>query len=69
MTKFELQSVQNTYVNAIILHKYLCIDFAKGKINALDFYNGMVMCQIIMITNFFILLKYGLDQSGQTKIS
>jgi len=64
LTEFQYQAAMSTYRNAIVLRKYLYGDYLLGKITFQQLYNAMISCDIIIMTNFFILFKYyGLDNS------
>ena len=69
MNEFKLQSVLNTYQNAILLRKYLVSDYMKLKITTLELINSIRVCEILIISNLIILHNNGLDKSGQRKVS
>jgi hypothetical protein len=63
MDKFKLQSILNTYQNAILLRKYLVFDYMQLKITTLELINSIHICNILIFTNKIILKQYGLDKS------
>ena len=69
MEEFKLQSVLNTYQNAILLRKCLVSDYMKLKITTLELINSVMICDILIITNAIILQQNGLDKSRQRVVS
>lgn len=69
MNEFKLQSVLNTYQNAIFLRKYLVSDYMKLEITTIELINSIMACDILIISNLIILQNNGLDKSGQRKVS
>jgi len=58
------ESSVSTYRNAIMLRRYIYCDYIKGKITIQQLYNAMISCDIIIMTNFFLLFRYyGIYQS------
>lgn len=64
-----IESVRNTYVNAIYLRRYLLSQYLKAKINTRELIEGIKLCDILIITNFITMYNYGMDKSGQRKVS
>lgn len=69
MNEFKLQSVLNTYQNAILLRKYLVSDYMKLKITTIELINSVMVCDILIITNAIILQQHGMDKSRQRIVS
>lgn len=63
MDEFKIQSVLNTYQNAILLRKYLVSDYMKLKITTMELINSIRTCEILIIANLFILQQHGMDKS------
>ena len=59
MSNENIKSAVNTYNNAMLLRRYLLSDYVKAKINTMELIRGIQMCEIIIITNSFIINKNG----------
>jgi hypothetical protein len=63
MDEFKLQSTLNTYNNALLLRRYLVSDYMKLKMTTIELINSIRTCEILIITNLFILKQHGMDKS------
>jgi hypothetical protein len=63
MDEFKLQSTLNTYNNALLLRRYLVSDYMKLKMTTIELINSIRTCEILIITNYFILQQHGMDKS------
>lgn len=64
MSNENIKSAMNTYNNAMLLRRYLLSDYMNSKINTSELIKGIQMCQIIIITNAFIINRDGrMDES------
>ena len=64
MSNENFNSAVNTYNNALLLRRYLLSDYVKSKINTMELIKGIRMCEIIIITNAFIINNNGrMDES------
>jgi hypothetical protein len=63
MEQFKLQSIVNTYNNALLLKKYLISDYLKFEVDTRQLISSINTCNIIIITNAIILQQHGMDKS------
>lgn len=58
-----IKSTINTYNNALLLRKYLLRQYLSLDINLRQLIEGIMLCEILLITNAVIMNRYGMDKS------
>lgn len=58
-----IKSTINTYNNALLLRKYLLRQYLSLDINLRQLIEGIMLCEILLITNAHIMNCYGMDKS------
>lgn len=57
-----IKSTINTYNNALLLRKYLLKQYLSLDITLRQLIEGIMLCDILLITNAHIINQYGMDK-------